>query len=107
MADRGAAGERANHFVAVESARDMAGGAVGVEARSVEAGDPRRFLSAMLQRMEPECDEASRDIGIPNAEDPAFLAKLVVVEGIGRPHQGLPAAEGEDVPIGDGRRIVA
>ena len=54
--------------------------------RAVEAGDARRFLAAMLERVEAERDEARGVVGAPDAEDAALLAQLVVVERIGRQH---------------------
>ena len=86
VADRGAAGELADDVVAVEIAGDMAHRAVRVEMLAVEAGDARRFLAAVLKRVEAERDEARRIVGAPDAEDAALLAQLVVVERIGRQH---------------------
>ena len=86
MADRGAAGELADDVVAVEIAGDMAHRPVRMEMLAVEAGDARGFLAAVLQRVEPERDEARRIVGAPDAEDAALLAQLVVIERIGRQH---------------------
>ena len=86
MADRGAPGELADDVVAVEIAGDMAHRAVGMEMLAVEAGDPGRFLAAMLERVEAERDEARGIVGAPDAENAAFLAQFVVIERIGRQH---------------------
>ena len=93
MADGGAAGERADDPVLVECPRDMAAGAMRVEAGAVAAGDPAGFLPAMLQRVQAERDEARRAIGIPHPEYAAFLAQLVVVEGVGADHGNRQAFE--------------
>ena len=86
MADGRAAGQPAHDVVAVEVAGDMAHRAVRVEMLAVEAGDARRFLAAVLERVQAERDEARRIVGTPDAEDAALLAQLVVVERIGRQH---------------------
>ena len=86
MADRGAAGERPHHLVAVEIAGDMAHRPVGVEMGAVEAGDSRRFLAAVLERVQAERDEACGILDTPDAENPAFLAQLVVIERMSRKH---------------------
>jgi hypothetical protein len=65
----------------------MAHGPVGVEFGSVPAGDPCCFLPAVLKRMEAERDDGGRGIGAAYAENPAFLAKLVVIKWIGRKHK--------------------
>ena len=57
---------------------------------AVEAGDPGRFLAAMLERVEAERDEARGVVGAPDAEHAALLAQLVVVERIGRQHVAIP-----------------
>ena len=61
-----------------------------MEMLAVEGGDPRRFLAAMLQRVEAERDEARRIVGTPDAENAALLAQLVVFEWIGRQHRPGP-----------------
>ena len=62
-------------------------GAVGVIVLAIEADDAGRFLPAMLQGVEAECDEAGGIFGAPNSEHAAFLAELVVVEGMGGQHE--------------------
>ena len=89
VADRAAARQRAHHLVAVEIAGDMAHRAMRVEIGAVEAGDAGRFLAAVLEGVQAERDEARGIVGAPHAEDAAFLAQLVVIEGIGRQH--IPA----------------
>ena len=90
VADCGAAGEPADDIVAVEIAGDMAHRPVRVEMLAVEGGDARRFLAAMLQRVQAERDEARRIVGAPDAEHAALLAQLVVIERIGRQHVRVP-----------------
>ena len=51
---------------------------------------PGRFLAAVLERVEPERDQAGGAVGAPDAEDSAFFAQLVVVERIGRQHVPEP-----------------
>jgi hypothetical protein len=64
----------------------MAHRAVRMEMLAVEAGDAGGFLAAVLKRVKTQSDKAGRIVGAPNAEDAALLAKLIVVEGIGRQH---------------------
>jgi len=92
MADGGPAGEPANDVVAVEISGDMAHRPVGVEMLAVEAGDPGRFLAAVLERVEAERDKARGIVGAPDAEHAALLAQLVVIERIGRQHR-VPARQ--------------
>ncbi len=91
MADRGAPGERADHLVLVEIAGDMAHRAMAVEIAAVIAGDPGRFLAAMLERMQAQSGHRRGAVGAPQAEDAAFLAELVAVEGVSGQHVGLTA----------------
>src|SRR4029453_17355734 len=72
--------------VAVEIAGDMAECPVRVEMLAVEAGDARRFLSAMLQCVQSERNEARGVLGGPDAENAALLVQFVVVEWIGGEH---------------------
>src|SRR5690606_34294151 len=94
----------------------------------VEADDPRRLLPAMLEGMQAECGQR-RGVGRPpDAEDAAFLMRLVVIQshrsgkevvlldGVGRighhgPHWRLLAGGrssssivGTGLPGGSGRR---
>ena len=71
----------------------MAGRPVRLEVGAVEAGDAGRFLAAVLERVQAERDEARGVVGTPNAENPAFLAQLVVIERIGRQHVPPSLAE--------------
>ena len=90
----------AHHLVAVEVAGDVAHRPVRVEMGAVEAGDAGRFLAAVLQRVEAERDEARRIVGAPDAENAAFLAQLVVIEGIGRQHVPALGLTSRDRHIG-------
>jgi hypothetical protein len=84
--DRGRARKHGDDVVAVEIAGDVAHRLVGMEMLAVEAADSSRFLAAVLQRVEPQCDEARRMVGTPDSENAALLAQLVVIERIGRQH---------------------
>ena len=61
--------------------------AMAVEVCAVEAGDAGRFLAAMLERVQAERDDRRGGVGAPDAEHAAFLAQLVVVEGMGGEHR--------------------
>ena len=82
----------ADDVVAVEVAGDMAHRPVRMEMLAVEGGDARGFLAAVLERVQPERDEACGIVGTPDAENAALLAQLVVVERIGRQHVRVPRA---------------
>jgi hypothetical protein len=41
----------------------------------------------MLERVEPERDEARCSLGTPDSEDAALFLELVVVERVGRQHE--------------------
>ena len=86
MADGRTAGEAADDLVAVEIPGDMAHRPMRVEMLAVEADDAGGFLSAVLERVEAQRDEARSGVGAPDAEHPALLAELVVIEWIGRQH---------------------
>ena len=73
-------GQTADNFVAVEIAGDMTHRAVRMEMRAIPAGDPGRFLSAMLQGVKAERNDGRGSIGTPDAKDAAFLAEFVVVK---------------------------
>jgi hypothetical protein len=77
MADRGGAGEPADHLVLVEIAGDVSHRAVRMEVPAVEAGDPGRLLAPVLEGVEAERDDRRSAVGSPDAEDSALLAKLV------------------------------
>ena len=87
MAAGRVARQSANHLVPVEIPRHMAHGPVGVEIMPVPTGDTGGFLPPMLERVEAKRDDSGRRISAGNAENAAFLAQLVVVEGV-RSHHG-------------------
>ncbi len=89
VADRRLAGEPAHRHIVAEDARDMAHAAVAVEIGAVIAGDSGRFLAAMLERVKAERSDRGGAVGAPDAENAAFLAELVAVEGVGGQHSGL------------------
>jgi hypothetical protein len=95
MADAAAPGQPPDDVVAVEIAGDMTHRPVRMEMLAVERRDSGGLLPTVLQRVQPERDEARRIVGTPNAEHAALLAQLVVVERIGRQHvlgPGFPNA---------------
>ena len=76
------------------------------KALAVEAGDAGRFLAAMLERVQAERGDRRGAVGAPDAEHAAFLAQLVVVEGIGGEHLAGGLAQ-HGAHIGTPRRLVA
>jgi hypothetical protein len=61
----------------------------------IEAGDASRFLATMLERVKPKRNEARCALGVPDSEDAALFAQLVVVERVGRQHvRGESISEG-------------
>jgi hypothetical protein len=94
MAAGGIALQRADHFVAVEIARDMAHRAVGVELAAIEAGDARCLLATVLQRVQSQRNGGRSPVHAGNAENTALFAQLVPicigeVERIGCQHGAL------------------
>jgi hypothetical protein len=55
-----------------------------MELPAVAGDDAGGFLSAVLERVQPECCERTRVGVAEDAENAAFLAQLVVVERVGR-----------------------
>ncbi len=102
VADGAAAGELTDDIVAIEVARDMAHRPVRMEMLAVETGHAGGFLAPVLQRVQPQGNEACRIAGTPDAENAALLAQLVVVKRIGRQHStGSP----ERSPLQSARHI--
>jgi hypothetical protein len=97
MADARAAGELADDVVAIEIAGDVTHRPMRMEMLFVEGRDARGFLPAVLQRMQPERDEARRIVGTPDAKDAALFMQFVIVERIGRQHVPAPAGGNEIV----------
>jgi hypothetical protein len=64
----------------------MAEVAMSVKALAVEGDDARRFLAAMLERMEPENGVGRDFLDTVNADNAALFLELVVVEGVRREH---------------------
>ena len=80
VAHRHVAGDAREGRGVGEMVADEAELALGVELAAVEADDARRFLAAMLQRVEAERRER-RGVGVAqNAEHPALFAQGVAVE---------------------------
>ena len=88
VADGDIAGQLAHHLVAVEIARHMAVRAVRVEMLPVEAGDPRRFLPPVLERVEAECGHRRGALSAIHPENAALLAQFVVIERMRGQHVG-------------------
>src|SRR5690348_7780918 len=87
MAQRGVAEQLADDLLGAEILADMAHAAMGVELLAVIGDDPGGLLAAMLQRVQPEGDERGGIAMAVDAENPAFLAQMVVVVGIGGEHR--------------------
>ncbi len=70
---------------------DEANAALGMEVAPVEADDAGRFLSPMLERMQPKRGEGRRVGMVEDAEDAALLVQPVLFEPaqIGRLGQNL------------------
>jgi lipoprotein-releasing system permease protein len=82
-----------------EVLRDVTDPAARVELLAVEAGDPDRLLSAVLQGVETESDDRRGVSRADDAEHAAFLAQLVaVIERISEVHgsAGLAATTGAE-----------
>ena len=84
MAAGHTAGQRANHVVAIEIPCHVTHGAMGMEMVTVEAGDPGRFLAAMLECVQPQRDQRRCALIPRYTKYPAFLAERVAVIGIER-----------------------
>ena len=81
MADGAIAGQLVDHGAVGEAVADEAGAPLLMEMGSVEGDDAGALLAAVLERMQAEDGEGG-GVGVAeHAENPAFLAELVVVEG--------------------------
>src|SRR5579883_1394845 len=87
MADRGISGQTPDHVLGAEILADMPHGAMGMELLAVIGDDARGLLSAVLERVKAERHQSGGFVVAIDAEDAAFLAQMVVVEGIGRQHE--------------------
>jgi hypothetical protein len=52
---------------------------LGHELAAIKGDDPRRFLTSMLQRMQPQRSQCPGILVAENSEDATFLMQLVVV----------------------------
>ena len=86
MADRAVALELADHRLVAEAILHMAQITMIVEGLAVERDDAGRLLAAVLERMQAQRHQGGRLGMTVNAEDAAFLAQMIVVEGIGGEH---------------------
>ena len=86
MADGGRPAQRPDHILAIEIAGNMAHGAPRVKVAAIETDDARRFLSAMLQRVQAKRGDSRRRFAPGDAEHAALLAQFVVVERMGCQH---------------------
>jgi hypothetical protein len=88
MSDRGGSAQPPDNVAVREDVADQAQPAMGVELSPVEGDDAGGLLAAMLQRMQPQ-RHMGRGIDMAvDTEDRAFLAQMVVVEGIGGGYHG-------------------
>ncbi len=84
------AGQFGDRFLAGKIVRDMADAAAGEEFGAVEAGDPGRFLPAVLKRVEAQRGGGGGIGRIDRAEHAALFAQLVAVlieKRMGEVHQ--------------------
>src|ERR1700675_449815 len=79
MADGDAAREMRD-YLRRENLLHVAHGFVDVHVRAVRRRDPRRFLSAMLQRVEAEIRHLRRFGMAEDSEDAAFIVEMIVLE---------------------------
>ena len=102
VADRGGARQPLDRRGVREVIADQTEPTLGVEAHAVEGDDARRFLSAVLQRVEPERGDRRRVGVAKNAKDAAFFSETILVgiedrrRGVRRSHglAGVGAAAG-------------
>ena len=80
MADRQASRKAVDGRGAGEVIADQPLAALGVKPHAVVGDDARRFLAAMLQRVQPEGDNRRRVGMIEDAEHAAMLAQPIIVE---------------------------
>jgi phosphoribosyl-AMP cyclohydrolase len=78
-----------------------------MELLAIETGDARRFLPAMLERVQPQRDDGCRRFGFGHTENAAFLAKLVVVERMRCVQIGGPLSLPGGVPIDAASALVS
>jgi hypothetical protein len=86
MACSDISGQTADYIFAVKIAGNMAHRPVRMEIATIEAGDTRSFLPAMLQCMEAKRDHGSRAVGVVHTENAAFLAQFIVIKWISGEH---------------------
>jgi hypothetical protein len=79
--------EALDHVLRAEILADMAEAAMSVELLAVEGDDAGGFLAAMLQGVEAERREGGGFRMAENAEDAAFLMRVVVIERNGIEHR--------------------
>jgi hypothetical protein len=89
MADGIIAAHPVHNLAAVKIARNMPHGAVGVKLAAVKAGDPRRFLSAMLQCVQAKRDQRGSIIAASHPKHTAFFAQFVIVKRMRCDHDSL------------------
>jgi hypothetical protein len=94
MPDTRPAAKAADDVVAVEVAGNMAHRAMRMEILAIEGRDASGFLTAVLEGVQAERNEARRIVGTPDSEDAALFAQLVVVEWIGRQRHVGPEPPG-------------
>ena len=87
MADPGMTHKARDDVLVAEIIADKAQPAMGVELLAVVGDDTRRLLAAMLERVKAERREGG-GVGMAiDAKDATFVAKMVVVIGIGGQHR--------------------
>ena len=96
-----------DYIVAVEIARNVPHGAVGVELPSIPRAYPGRFLTAMLQCMKSERDKCCRGFRAPHAKNTALFAKFVIVIWVCRQQGSCPLSASNAEHIGMRGRAVS
>jgi hypothetical protein len=84
MADSAVALQTVDDALLGEGVADQADMAFDMELAAVIGNDAGRFLAAMLERMQAQCDDGRGILPAENAEHPAFVVEMVV--GLGGKH---------------------
>jgi hypothetical protein len=87
VADRGLSGQPGDHRLVAEIVADQPDRPVGMKCPPVIRDDAAGFLAAVLQCVHAEGGERRGVAMAVNAEDPAFLVQVVVVERVGGDHR--------------------
>ena len=84
VADRGVAGQLADHGLMREVVGDVALGAVRIEALPVKGDDAGRLLAAMLQGMQAQHAMGRGLLDAIDSDNATLLLQMIVIERMGR-----------------------